>query len=216
METAGPRTQVRVPQDTGRHQGLSDPGPSRPGQLVEHAGLWTRAQNVRDIWWNPRAIGPGPKWRGTVGRPCWPLDLGPSHAGQLLNPMGIRARVRVAQDTWSTVGPQTRTRVAPEIWSTPRALGQGPESLGTAGRSWGHSDPIASPPGHWSTPKSFGPGPQSSGTAGRNRWPLDPGLKRAGYLVVPAGHRTRARVARDSRSTPLALQPSPESTKSVG
>ena len=177
-------------------------GPSRPGELVDHAGTWTWAQGARDgwstpgaldrvrvtleSWWTPRELRPGPKSPGTAGRASETWDKGPSAPGQLVEPAAHWTRARV---TW-------------ESWSTPRALRPWSQSPRTAGRHRGPLEPGLRRPGQvvdlavplaralitresWSKPRSLEPGP---------RW--------TGSLVDPALPGTRARVARDSWSSP--------------
>ena len=55
----------------------------------------------------------------------------PSHPAELVN----------------TTGPRTQSRVMRDIWLTPRALGPGSESPGTAGRPRRHSITGPSTPG---------------------------------------------------------------------
>ena len=84
--------------------------------------------------------------------------------------------------------------------ATPRYVRPGPESPGTASRR-GPSDTITRRPG-----EMVDPGPQTKretpGTAGRPRGHSDQVPSCAGQLFKHACHRTRARFARDSWSTP--------------
>ena len=140
------------------------------------------------------ALGHGPKYPGTAGRPqgpsetspsCLgiagpplrPLDQGQSHQGHLVDPKAPRTRTRVALESWSTPGGLDQARVARSRSSTPQHHGHGPESPRKAGR---HHGPSGMGPSH-------------------------PGL-----LVHPASPRNRTRVARDCWSTPKALGPEPE------
>ena len=181
----------------GRQRGLSHPGPSRGGQLVDPAGPWTYARIPRDCWSTPQAIGseresqwtqqvhgPMPEYPGTAGRPHGPLDLSTIRLGELFDP---------------------------------RALGHRPELPGTAGRHRGPSGPGLSRPGRlidpaglltssrvsWgscSTPRALGPGPEWPVTAGQPRKVSDKDPRRPGQLIDPAGPRTQPQVARESWS----------------
>ncbi|RKM63581.1 hypothetical protein C0215_19820, partial [Clostridioides difficile] len=54
--------------------------------------------------------------------------------------------------------------------------------------------------------------PESPSTADQHCGPSDMGANRPGHLVDTSGPQTRARVARDSWSTPRDHRPVPEST----
>ena len=179
--------------------------------MVYHMGPRTEARVATDAWSTTWYILPGSEWPGSAG-----------HA------TGHRARARGAQDRWSNAGPRIRARVprdrgtprgpwpqardTRDCWSTPRSLGPGPGSPGTAGRPLMPSDLGTSHPGQrvnpavlqtlarvmqdsWSTPRASRPERDSPGRSGRNREPLEPGASRPGQLVDPAGHRALARVA---------------------
>ena len=66
------------------------------------------------------------------------------------------------------------------------------------------------------TPRAIGQAPESAGRAGRSGGPSDPSSSRPRQRVDPAGPRIRARVTRDSWSTPQALEPGPCSPGTSG
>ena len=105
---------------------------------------------------------------------------------------------------------------------TPRAIGAGHETSGTAGQHRGPSDELESPRSaggpcgllnpsqslqfSWLTPQDLGPGPESAGRAGRPRGLSDTGPSRPGQLVDPVGPGTQARVTWHSWLTPRAFR----------
>ena len=140
----------------------------------------------------------------------------PSHQGQMVNPTGYRRGSESSGQLVDPTGHQTQARVARESWSIPRALGPEHEWPRSAGRHSGHSDSIASGPGELVDPAGPRPEPQLPGRTGRPRGPTDPSASRLGELVDIAGHRTWARVARESWSTPQALEHGPRSPGTSG
>ena len=105
VEHMGPRTRARVAQASYRPRGHSDPDPSRPGQLVDPAGTWTRARVAQDCWWTPEAHGPWHKSPGIAGRHHVPTGTGPILPGLLIDPVGTWTRARVAGTAGQTRGP---------------------------------------------------------------------------------------------------------------
>ena len=184
---------------TGRHLGPLDPIPSRPGRMVKTAVRPTRTRVACDSWSSPRDIGhspdlpgtagrprvfgPGPEFPGATGRHRWPSDQCPSH------PVDLVDHARPSDPGQSRPGqlvdprvPRTQQRDTRDSCSTPRTLGHGPESPGTAGRPQGPSDTTARHSGQlvnttgpktqapvtrdsWSTQRALGPGPKSPGGA---------------------------------------------------
>ena len=107
--------------------------------------------------------------------------------------------MRVARDTWLTLRDLGTRAESRDRWSTPWALGARPESPGTAGRPHRTS--------------STGPGLPGQLV---DRRPQDLGRSHLGQLVNTAGPRTRARVVRDSWSTPRDLRHGPEAVGNTG
>ena len=126
--------------------------------------------------------------------------LRPSHPGELVDLACIR----------------TRARVARENWSIPRVLGPGRDSSGTAGRNRGPSDPSTSRLGELVTPWTLPPERESLGRARQHRRPSDPGTSLPGRLVNTERSQTHACVARESWSTPQALESGPRSPRTSG
>ena len=191
----------------GRLRGVSEPGGSQSGEMVDPAGPQTRVRVLQDSWSNPQAhdqsasrpgvlVIPGGPWvrsPGLGGRHRGLRDTGPRGPGMLVD----------------TAGPGTWSRVARESWLTPRALGTRPESPGSACRTQGLTEPGSSPPGQLldtagprtrarvaqectSTVQDHGPRPESPGAAGRPRGPWDMGPIRPAQMVDSAGLQNRA------------------------
>ena len=120
------------------------------GQLVDHAGLQTRARVHLDSWSTRRALGRGPESPGTACRQRMPVDPGPSPPGQVGDP----------------VGPQTQAQVPWESWLIPRAFRPRPESPGTFGRNRGPSESGRSRPGQLVNPA----GPRARARGAREAW----------------------------------------------
>ena len=150
---------------------------------------------------NTAGLGPDRESPGRAGQNHGPSHPGCSHPGQLVDPAGPHA--------------PARARVNRDRWSTPRALGHGPVSPGTAGRPCGPWDTCPSSPGQLGNAE----GPQTQARVTRYSWssPRDLGhqleVSRPGQLVDSACPRTRDRIALDSWSTPRALAPWPESPR---
>ena len=85
------------PGSTCRPRGPSDPGPSRPGELVDHAGPRTIAREARDIWSTPRDLGPQRESPSRAGRHRGPSDTGLSRPGELVETTGYHSRARVVR-----------------------------------------------------------------------------------------------------------------------
>ena len=178
-------------------------------------GSRTRVQVATDAWSTTRYILPGSESPGSAG-----------HA------TGHRARARGAQDRWSNAGPRIRARVprdrgtprgpwpqardTRDCWSTPRSLGPGPGSPGTAGRPLMPSDLGTSHPGQRVNSTVLRHWPESCRTAGRHHGPADPSAIRPGDLVETASPWNRARVARGSWSIPQAIGLWPVSPRTMG
>ncbi|RKM63499.1 hypothetical protein C0215_20070, partial [Clostridioides difficile] len=93
----------------GQLPGLSDPGPSCPGQPVAPACPRNRARVTRDSWSTPQAVGAWPKLPGTAIRPRGTSGPGPSRPCNLVNPAGTRTWARFARDSWSMRDPGPET-----------------------------------------------------------------------------------------------------------
>ena len=113
-------------------------------------------------------------------------------------PGASEAGVSHAGQVVDSVGKKNRTRVTREFLS-----------------NGGPSDPSASCPGNLATPRPSAQARVTWGT-GRPRGPTDPRTSRPGEPVDLAGHRTGARVARESWSTPQALEHGPRSAGTSG
>ena len=100
-------------------------------------------------------------------------------------------------------------------WSTPWGKRTEPESPGSSCQNGGPSDPSASCPGNLATPRHSAQARVTWGT-GRPRGPTDPRTSGPGEPVNFAGLRTGARVARESWSTPQALEHGPRSAGTSG
>ena len=194
----------KSPRKAGRPRGFSDLGPSRPGWMVDTADCRTWAGDPLDNCSKLRVLGHGPESPGTPGRPREPSDKGPSGSGLLVDPGGNSEKKCESPGTalWHR-GPRARSRVARESWWRMRAVGNGPESPGTAGRF----------------PRAIGLWPDSSRTAGQYHrasntsqrhsgqlvdlgGPKDQSTRRLGKLYDTAGPQAQSRVTRDSWSTP--------------
>ena len=213
-DSPGRAGQPRGPSDTGQSaldsrstpRGLG-PGPWSPGTSVQNRGASDLVQN------RPRLLvdSAGPQARarspGTDIRHPGPRSLSesPWKAGGHCGPSGtaLRRPGRLVD----TAGLPTMYRVSRERWSTTRALGNGPESLGKAGRLLRYWDPGLSPPGQLVETRALGHECDSPGRAGRPRGHLFLGPNHPGELVDTTGLRTQGRVARDSWSTSFALGP---------
>ena len=104
------------PGTAGRPRRHLEPGRSRPGHLVDTAGLRAWARVTWETWSTPRALGHGPGSPGTAGRPE-DLGPGPESPGRFCRPCGP-----------SGPGP---SRPGPEI--DPAIPRTGRERPGTAG-----------------------------------------------------------------------------------
>ena len=158
-----------------------------------------------------------------------PSDQSASRPGELVDTAECRRRAGGFLGSWLTLRAQTRARIARDSWSTPRALGPGPESPGTADRPRGPSDPSANGTGEVI---DLGGHRTQAARAGQHRGPSDPAPCPLGQLLEPTGPRARARVTgtagrtlvhleqnagcRESWSTPWALEPGPEPPGIVG
>ena len=100
-------------------------GPSGLGRGVDTMGPRARAQDSRDSWSTPQALGPGSVLPGTAARPRGPTDLSASLQGQMFDTEGLWSQAPVARDTWLTG------------W----ALEKRPKSCGIAGQHHRTSDP---------------------------------------------------------------------------
>ena len=121
-------------------------------------------------------------------------------------------------------GPWTLARGVVHSWLTPRDIGHGPESPGTAGRHCGHLNTGPELPGYvdperpgtralvtrdsWSTPRELGHGCESSRRLGRPHGTKETGASRSGQLIDIVGNWTRTQVALDSWWTPRPSDPS--------
>ena len=150
VESAGTRRRAPVARDSwstlralgpmhewpgrdGRACGSSEPGRSRPGELVNTrtlshgpsclgrllntVGPRARAGDSRESLSTPQAIGRGSLSPGTAARPFGPRDLSASRQGQMFDTEGLWTRAPVARDSWLT----------------PWALERRPKTCGTAG-----------------------------------------------------------------------------------
>ena len=198
FNTVGPRTCARVsrenwstprglvhgpesPGTAGQNRGPSDTSVSRPGQLVDPGGPWTRARGARGICLTLQDLELVPESLETAGPPAvlWTLAF-------------------VARDSWSNL---LAVAHKPE---SPRRAGQPPGHSDMITR---HPEQLVKPTGRrtmargaraiGSTPRSFRPAPESPRTAGRSCRPSNPGHSRPGQLVNSAGHRTCDRIAQD-------------------
>ena len=141
----------------GRPGGPLDPRPSHPGSLLKPVGPRTWDRVARESWLNPQAVGPGHETFGTADRTHGTSGTGPSRPGPQVELKGLRTRARVILDFWSTPGALTQARDARESCLTPRALGHGPESPGTASRIRGPSGTALSRQGQLVNPGALGP-----------------------------------------------------------
>ena len=102
------------------------------------------------------------------------------------------------------------------MWSSPRAIGAGRESSGTAGRPCRPSGPSPIARESSSNPRARRPEHEWPRSACRHRGPSDPPASGPGVPVDLVGHRTGARVAGESWSTPQALEHGPRSAETSG
>ena len=70
---------------------MSDQGPSRLGQLVDHGPLYPGLSHPGQL---VEPAGPRTLFEscGRAGRNCRPSDMGPSDPGQLVNTAGLRTQ----------------------------------------------------------------------------------------------------------------------------
>ena len=167
-----------LPGSADRNCGPLDPGANCPGELVEHAGLWTRSRFARDSLSTPQALGPQHESIRSVGRQRVPSHNGLIYPGQMVNPAGYRRGARVLQSAGRPRGPSDPNPIARQSWSIPRAFGPEHESPRSAGRHCGLSDSIASRPGELVDPTCPWPEPQVPGRTGRPRGPTDTSERR--------------------------------------
>ena len=66
VETACHRRRGNPARTGGRPRGHWNPGPGRPGYMVDPVGPATRARVARDRWWTTRALGHWPESPGTA------------------------------------------------------------------------------------------------------------------------------------------------------
>ena len=102
-------------------------------------------------------------------------------------------------------GPWTLSRVNRESWSTPWALGPGPKSPGTSGRTRRPSDPVSNHLGKLvdtARTRTQARLVQQSGSKPRS---LGPGHESSMKAFDSMGTTSRARISRDSWSTPRDL-----------
>ena len=165
-----------------------DPGLRHPGQLVDPTGPQTWTGAAQDRWSTPGALGPiairlvplfntvAPRARSRIARDAgqngghsrtglsrleWLVD--PWASDQVTSLLGLLVDTAVTRNL---------ARFTRDSWPTPRAIGQEPNSHGTAGSTCGTSDPGKSHPGQlvhpagtrtyaranwdiWSTPDSL-------------------------------------------------------------
>ena len=212
VDPAGPRTRAQFARESESRSRALEPGPGRPGYLVDPAGPGTRprspglmayqaghrtlAQVARESWSIPWALRNQPESPGTDGGPRGPWDTGPGCPGQLVDPPGTRSGVGAPGPIVDPVDPQTRARVTRECWWISQSLGPEPESPGTPCRPHMLSEQGPSRQGYL-----VEAGPRSPGLSGD---PTGPGTRARspGLMVYQAGPRTLAQVARESGSTP--------------
>ena len=125
-----------------------------------------------------------------------------------MTPRAIRAGRESSGTAGRHRGPTIGVRVALECWSTPQAMEPGASPLGELVYPAGPLPERESPWRAGRPRRTSDPG--LSRPLGRHRGPKDKGPSYLGQLVEPAGLRTRARVARDSRSTLRARGHGPE------
>ena len=191
FNTVGPRTCDRVSQENwstpwglihgaespgtaSQNRGPSDTSVSRPGQLVDAGGPWTRARGARGSCLTLQDLELVPESPERAGRPRGPLDPSLCCPGQLVNPAGLRTQDRIPQESRLTPGHSDTTTRRPGQLVEPagrRTMARGARAIG-------------------STPRSFRPAPESPRTAGRSCRPSNPGHSRPGQLVNSTGHRT--------------------------
>ena len=145
LQALKPRPESR--RTAGRPGGQSDPGLSRPGQLVDPVGLRTWTPVTRDSWSTPRALGWKCVWPRTAGQKSRTYDQGASHPGKLFDTAGPKAQSRVTRDTWLTPRALRHGPESPQRAGQPWALGPRPKSPGNAGIPRGPSAPSAKCPG---------------------------------------------------------------------
>ena len=107
VDTAGPQTRARVPQETrspgqdigpgpespgaaGRHRRSMGMGLSRPGTLVNTSCHRTWARVARESWSTTWAVRHVPETPRGAGRPSGPSDPSACCPGLLVNPAGTR------------------------------------------------------------------------------------------------------------------------------
>ena len=201
-----------LPRIAGRHRGTWDTGLKRPGELVHprpsnpsttllgelvnHTGPRFRARVAQESWSTPRAPRPWPKMLRTAGRPLRTLEPGMSRAGQLVDTAGTRTPPESPRYAGRPHGTTEPSRVTRDSLSNLRALGHECEAPRTAVR---HRGPTET-------------GPSRQGHRGISELGASP----PGELVDLAGYWSWAGVARERWSTPRALRPERESSRTAG
>ena len=180
------------PGRAGGHLRTSDPGPSPLRQLFEHTDPRTRAKVAWEGWSTPQDLDPSTSSRDSSSTP--------------------RSFRPVPETPWTTGGTRWPSRMGPSPpgqlvnHSGPRTWTRVP---GTASRARRPSNPGPSHPGQLvdiAVPPTRARVPWYIWS---NRGSSEPSVSCPGGLVHPTGRQTSARVDRDSRSTMLALGPSP-------
>ena len=175
---------------------------SRPGVLVNTAGLRILARIAQDCWPNPPTFGSRPEPPGRAGHHRRPSDTGTSRLGQLINTQGPLAGAESPRTAVHTTGNRTQARVNRDSWSRAWALEHLPRSPWTSGQQQGPSDNCANRPGELVDTA----GPRNQARVFRESWSipraLRPKRELPGTMVDPAVPRTLARVAWDSWLNP--------------
>ena len=222
----GPTTRARSPWSAGRPRRISDTVLRHPGWLVDTVAPGTRARVTWESLSTLRAFVPEPESPGTAGRHRGPRDTVPSYLRWLVDPAGHRTQAQTSlravqyRRHWNTAPGPTRH------WSSPQRIRAGRESSGRAGEPCRASGPSPIPresgstlrvlgpgtsyPGDMAAPRALGPSPSCLAelvdlVAPRTR------ARVAGRACRPRGPSDRGRVARESLSTPQALEHGPRS-----
>ena len=185
VDPAVPRTRAQFARESASRSRALEPGPGRPGYLVDPAGPGTRprspglmayqaghrtlAQVARESWSIPWALRNQPESPGTDGGPRGPWDPGPGCPGQLVDPPGTRSGVGVPRSNSRPRGPSDPSASHPGVLvdiAVPRTRGR---------VAW---DTL-------STPHAIGAGPEPPRISGRHRGHWKPGPGHPDYLGIP-------------------------------
>ena len=110
---------------------MSDQGPSRLGQLVDHGPLYPGLSHPGQLV-DPRGPRTHVRTPGTACRPWGHWTRDGIARDSWLNPRALGPCSSRAGELVETAGPQTWARVARDSWSTPQVFGPNSELPGTA------------------------------------------------------------------------------------